>query len=58
MLTMLAADVIAQGIGIGAGLDDTRLVGKAAIITPCATSLVFDQSVACNAISFVGIMRY
>jgi hypothetical protein len=46
---------MAQGLGGGIGVDDLRqLVPKAgASVTPCATNLVFQQNVACNAVAFV-----
>jgi hypothetical protein len=52
---MLAGDAFSQGLGTGAGVDDLRqLVPKAgASVTPCATNLVFQQNVACNAVAFV-----
>jgi hypothetical protein len=53
VLLALGGAALGQGIGIGIGIDDLRVVGKAAAITPCGTSLVFDQTVACNAVDFV-----
>lgn len=56
VLALLAAGAaMAQGLGGGIGVDDLRqLVPKAgASVTPCATNLVFQQNVACNAVAFV-----
>lgn len=55
MIGLLAGggDAASQGIGIGIGIDDVHRLGVAAAITSCPTNLVFDHTVACNAIAFV-----
>jgi hypothetical protein len=54
---MLApASSIAQGIGIGSGLDDLHMIGHAGALVPCSTNLVADYTVACNAIDFVMVV--
>ena len=60
---MIAALVISApamanvGMGMGMGVDDLGQVAKSAASASCGTSLVFDQTVACNAIS-VALMGY
>jgi hypothetical protein len=55
-LAILTGGALAQGLGIGIGLDDLRQTGANASIPPvCATNFVFDWSVStgCNAITAV-----
>jgi hypothetical protein len=52
---LLSPIVSAQGLGGGIGIDDLRQLAPKAggAVTPCATNLVFQQNVACNAVAFV-----
>ena len=51
----LATAALAQGLGLGIGIDDLRIVGKAAVVTGCTTNFVFDwtDATGCNAITAV-----
>lgn len=54
-LLIVGGAAFAQGLGIGSGVDDLRLVGKAVALTPCTTNFVFDwtDATGCQAITAV-----
>lgn len=56
LMVIGSAGALAQGLGIGVGLDDLRMIkGTGGGGGGCATNFVFDWSVAtgCNAITAV-----
>ena len=52
LVLALAPGVALAGLGLGLGSDEIRSMGMVVAPSGCTTNLVFDQTVACNAIAW------